>query len=153
MAYFVSNLQFSKGIDRFDLNLRGDLVVVRGFSGQGKTFCYKILEMYRAAMAQDFVKGLDLRRLELINVFTNPDPASVVGKLAQCSGKFIVIDNADAILTDEIASKIGQDWNNQYLIFSRSLLSFHISPNYYAQMRVRGGLHTLHYEYSVEGWF
>ena len=132
----------------FDLELRGNLIVVDGFSGSGKTYFFNSLRNAKYSEFATNVKGVELEKVEFVNIFTK----HIFSYIKSEVGKLFVIDNADTILTRELAEYIGWDNKNQYIIFSRASWPFGISPNYFAHLVDKNGKRTLEYDYQNEGW-
>lgn len=146
------NIQLKIGESTFfDLDLRWNLIVIEGFSGQGKTYFFNALRNAKYSEFPTNVKGVDLTKVEFINIFTK-GLVDLITFLKSKEGMLFVIDNADFVLTEEIAEYIGWDNKNQYIIFSRANWPFGLSPNYYAKMIDNNGIRTLEYEYQNEGW-
>lgn len=135
----------------FDLELRNNLIVVEGLSGQGKTLFFKTLRNEKFSGISSNVEGVDLESVYFIDIFAN-DLIDLKLFLQSKTGKLIIIDNADSILTREIAEYIGWDNKNQYIIFSRASWPFGLSPNYFARMVNKNGNRVLEYEYEEKGW-
>ena len=136
----------------FDLELRGNLVVVEGYSGQGKTYFFNSLRDVKYSEFPVNVQGVDLSKVEFINIFSKGQ-VDLKAFIQKSEGKLFIIDNADSLLTNELAAYIGWDIKNQYIVFARASWPFGVSPNYYAGMRIVGNKHVLQYAYSVKGWY
>lgn len=91
-----------------DLHFTNNITLLMGDSGRGKTLIFGILQELSATD----------RRLVCLNYIDNGD--RVKNEIINASGKLFVIDNADAILTDELRKKIALDRENQYLIIGRN---------------------------------
>lgn len=135
---------------RFDLKLRGDITLVGGDSATGKTF------LVRAIRAKNYNRNIlnsgydtDLSNVVIYDFTTGISKES----LSTLSNKLIIIDNADIIVNQKLADYIKLDFNNQYLIFSRGGIDYHVTPNYRATMVRSGNIFGLKYKYSKPGWF
>ena len=153
MKNIVSDrIQFCVGDNtEFDIELRGNLIVVDGFSGQGKTYFFNSLRNAKYSEYDANVNGVDLDKIVFINILTK-GLVNLLSFIKEEQGKLIIIDNADIVLTREIAEYIGWDNRNQYIIFSRANWPFHISPNYFTKMVKFNGKHVLKYPYNNRGW-
>ena len=94
----------------FDLIFLHRITIVMGDSGTGKSYLFRMLRTLR--MSAEYSK--------IVLFDENTDDFHE--KLKKCEQKFVVIDNADIMLSDEdnrfINFGIGQ---NQYLIFGRNV--------------------------------
>ena len=66
--------------------------------------------------------------------------------LKQCRGNFIVIDNADILLNDEIRRFINFEFSNQYMLFSRNCDGLNVSDKSFKILKVEGNRITLEEE-------
>lgn len=64
----------------------------------------------------------------------------------QCRGNFIVIDNADILLNDEIRRFINFEFSNQYMLFSRNCDGLNVSDKSFKILKVEGNRITLEEE-------
>jgi hypothetical protein len=131
----------------FDLDLRGRIVVVKGFSGTGKTLFYKAME--------SALKVYDSGKLPETILVNRKNSEYKLPEIYKAHHKFIVIDNADRVfdLHPELVRYINQDFTNNYLIFARKAYDLGISPNYFAEFCDYDKLIKLKYSYSMEGWY
>lgn len=135
---------------KFNLELRGHITLVGGDSASGKTF------LVRAIKAKKFNTGIigNSYESDIRNVIIYDFTTGINEKLLEnLSGKLIIIDNADIIVSQTLADYIKADLKNQYLVFSRDSVDYHITPNYRATMMKDGNVFRLRYEYSKPGWF
>lgn len=135
----------------FDIELRGNLVVVKGDSGSGKTYFFNSLKTAKQIGLDVSVHGMDLKQVHFLDSYSN-DLVDLISLFQSTSDKLFIIDDADNVLTDEVASYMGWDLSNQYLVFARGGWSFNISPNYYARMVKKGHTRVLRYSFEAEGW-
>lgn len=106
----------AKPFDYF-LEFTSRITLVRGDSATGKTYLYQMLE--------------DVRQLEqyrAIKLF-NYRSEDFHKDLQACRDRFIVIDNADTILTDEDRRFINFESSNQYLLFLRNCDGLNVSAD------------------------
>lgn len=134
----------------FDIDLRGRIVVVDGLSGSGKTFLFNTVMTNKLnPVSVNTAEDTDLSNVVTINIFNK----EMLNTLSSIRGKLIIIDNADVLLTQKEADYISSDMNNQYLIYSKGSIDFHISPNYYAYLELKDKIYSIHYRYSESGWY
>ena len=114
------NITFKAAPFSYDLIFDDRVTLVGGDSGTGKTVLYEMLE--------------DLR-------FTDE-----YKRLKQCRGNFIVIDNADILLNDEIRRFINFEFSNQYMLFSRNCDGLNVSDKSFKILKVEGNRITLEEE-------
>ena len=140
------NIVFEYENKKFNLVLRGRIIIVPGKTSNGKTLICTLLSKLKNQ--PQYAK--DYENLVMVN-YTLPD-SDIIKKL---KGKLIIIDNADIVLAgkDDLVQHIALDRNNQYIIFGRSSFELGLSPNYYAELREEDLKFTLHYEYDTKGWF
>lgn len=101
----------------YALEFTSRITLVRGDSATGKTYLYQMLE--------------DVRQLEqyrAIKLF-NYKSEDFHKELQSCRDRFIVIDNADTILTDEDRRFINFESSNQYLLFLRNCDGLNVSAD------------------------
>ena len=122
--------------DPFSYNLVFDdrITLVGGNSGTGKTVLYDILE--------------DLRQIEEYNAIKlfNYKSEDVLGKLKQCRNNFIVIDNADILMDDEMRRFINFEFSNQYMLFLRNCDGLNVSDKSFKVMKFENNMITLEEE-------
>lgn len=89
-----------------DFSLSNNIVLVMGDSGTGKSVVFTILQ--EAASNDDRIIPIS---------YLNKD---IENQIRSQSGKIIVVDNADVVLTDELRKYITFDSRNQYIIIGRN---------------------------------
>ncbi len=90
----------------FHLSLTSNLTMILGESGNGKTFLYKALRNY---------KVMD----DTLLLFDFTDIHRVSDELKKAVHRFIIVDNADIMLDDDMRNFIAFDYQNQYLLIGR----------------------------------
>ena len=128
------NIRFKA--DPFSYNLEFDdrITLVGGDSGTGKTVLYEMLEDLRFTD--------EYKRIKLFNYKSD----NLLETLKQCRGNFIVIDNADILLNDEIRRFINFEFSNQYMLFSRNCDGLNVSDKSFKILKVEGNRITLEEE-------
>ena len=92
----------------YELHFDDRITLVGGDSGTGKTVLYEMLE--------DLKLTKEYHAIKLFNYKSD----SLVAQLKKCRNNFIVIDNADILMTDDIRRFINFEFSNQYMLFSRN---------------------------------
>lgn len=74
--------------------------------------------------------GTDTRYADIIRIFQYKDRKNLYkSEILSMRGKFIVVDNADALLDDELRQHMAWDIENQYIFFGRDPHGFfYLSP-------------------------
>ncbi len=93
---------------KVDFHFKNNITLLMGDSGVGKTLVFSILKE----------ASVDNEKLICFNYLdANKD---ILKELKNITGKLVVIDNADTLLTREIRKWIVFDNKNQYLIIGRN---------------------------------
>ena len=127
----------------YDLELRGNVTIVKGDSGTGKTLMCQVVKQMISYGDKDKI------------VFDDKNVSSVsVAVLQTYKNKLILFDDADITLRGELLKYVLSDKNNYYILFRRDNYDVHLSPNYYAEIvlgndRVR----RLKYTWEKVGWY
>ena len=104
------NITFKADPFSYDLVFDDRIILVGGNSGTGKTVLYEMLEDLRLT---DEYKAIKLFNYKSDNISQS---------IKQCKNNFIVIDNADILIDDDIRRFINFEFSNQYMLFA----SFHV---------------------------
>ena len=88
------NVRFKADPFSYDLEFDDRITLVGGDSGTGKTVLYEMLEDIRLTDEYKAIK--------------------------QCRDSFIVVDNADCMINDDIRRFINAELSNQYMLFLRN---------------------------------
>lgn len=99
----------------YDLVFDDRITLVGGDSGTGKTVLYEMLEDLRLT---DEYKAIKLFNYKSDNLLES---------LKHCRDSFIVIDNADILINDEIRKFINFEFSNQYMLFLRNCDGLNVS--------------------------
>ena len=118
----------------YDLVFDDRITLVGGDSGTGKTVLYDMLE--------------DLKQTEEYNAIKlfNYKSEDVLEKLKQCRNKFVVIDNADILMDDEVRRFINFEFSNQYMLFLRNCDGLNVSDKSFKVMKFESNMITLEEE-------
>ena len=97
--------------DPFSYNLEFDdrITLVGGNSGTGKTVLYEMLEDLRLT-----------KRIQSYKNLFNYKSDNFSESIEQCRDNFIVVDNADNLINDEVRRFINFEPSNQYMLFLRN---------------------------------
>ena len=112
------NISFKAAPFSYELFFDDRITLVGGDSGTGKTVLYEILE--------------DLKLTEEYNAIKlfNYKSENMKENLKKCRDCFIVIDNADILIDDDIRRFINFEFSNQYMLFSRNCDGLNVSACY-----------------------
>ena len=95
------NIKFKADPFSYDLEFDDRITLVGGDSGTGKTVLYEMLEDIRLTDEYKAIK--------------------------QCRDSFIVIDNADCLINDDVRRFINFELSNQYMLFLRNCDGLNVS--------------------------
>ena len=109
------NIAFKADPFLYDLVFDDRITLVGGDSGTGKTILYEMLEDLRLT---DEYKAIKLFNYKSDNL---------LGTIKQCKDSFIVIDNADILIDDDIRRFINFEFSNQYMLFLRNCDGLNVS--------------------------
>ena len=118
----------------YDLKFDDRITLVGGDSGTGKTVLYGVLE--------DLKLTEDYNAIKLFNYKTD----EFMEQLKQCRNKFVVIDNADILIDDEIRRFINFEFSNQYMLFLRNCDGLNVSDKSFKVMALCNNRVTLEEE-------
>lgn len=118
----------------YDLIFDDRITLVGGDSGTGKTVLYGMLEDLR--MVEQY------RAIKLFNYKTD----GFFEQLTQCKNRFIVIDNADILINDEVRRFINFEFSNQYMLFLRNCDGLNVSDKSFRVMKLYNNRVTLEEE-------
>ena len=95
------NITFKAAPFSYDLTFDDRITLVGGDSGTGKTVLYEMLEDIRLTDEYKAIK--------------------------QCRDSFIVVDNADCMINDDVRRFINFELSNQYMLFLRNCDGLNVS--------------------------
>lgn len=125
------NITFKAAPFSYDLMFDDRITLVGGDSGTGKTVLYEMLGDLRLT---DEYKAIKLFNYKSDNLFES---------IKQCRDSFIVIDNADILLDDDIRRFINFEFSNQYMLFSRNCDGLNVSDNSFKVLKLDNNRITL----------
>ena len=128
------NIKFKADPFSYDLELEDRITLVGGDSATGKTVLYEMLEDLR--LTEEY------RAIKLFNYKSD----NFLEALRQCRDSFIVIDNADILINDEVRQFINFEFSNQYLLFLRNCDGLNVSDRSFKVLKLDGNRITLEEE-------
>ena len=118
----------------YDLVFEDRITLVGGDSGTGKTVLYEMFE--------DLRQTEEFKAIKLFNYKSD----NVAEQLKQCKNNFIVIDNADIMMDDEVRKFINFEFSNQYMLFLRNCDGLNVSDKSFKIMKFEDNKITLEEE-------
>lgn len=118
----------------YDLVFDDRITLVGGDSGTGKTVLYEMLEDLRLTDEYNSIK--------LFNYKSD----NILESMKQCRDSFIVIDNADILIDDDIRRFINFEFSNQYMLFLRNCDGLNVSDKSFKVMKFDNNRITLEEE-------
>ena len=128
------NISFKAAPFSYELFFDDRITLVGGDSGTGKTVLYEILE--------------DLKLTEEYNAIKlfNYKSENMKENLKKCRDCFIVIDNADILIDDDIRRFINFEFSNQYMLFLRNCDGLNVSDKSFKVLKLVDNKITLEEE-------
>ena len=122
--------------DPFSYHLEYDdrITLVGGDSGTGKTVLYEMLEDLRLTDEYKAIKLFNYKSDDLLE------------SMKQCRDRFIVIDNADILIDDEVRRFINFEFSNQYMLFLRNCDGLNVSDKSFKVLKLDNNRITLEEE-------
>lgn len=118
------NITFKAAPFSYDLVFDDRITLVGGDSGTGKTVLYEMLEDLRLTDEYKAVKLFNYKSDNLLE------------SIKQCRDSFIVIDNADILIDDEIRRFINFEYSNQYMLFLRNCDGLNVSDKSFKVLKL-----------------
>ncbi len=128
------NITFKADPFLYDLVFDDRIILVGGNSGTGKTVLYEMLEDLRLT---DEYKAIKLFNYKSDNISQS---------IKQCKNNFIVIDNADILIDDDIRRFINFEFSNQYMLFLRNCDGLNVSDKSFKVLQLDNNRITLEEE-------
>ena len=110
------------------------ITLVGGDSGTGKTVLYEMLEDLRLTDEYKAIKLFNYKSDDLLE------------SMKQCRDRFIVIDNADILIDDEVRRFINFEFSNQYMLFLRNCDGLNVSDKSFKVLKLNNNRITLEEE-------
>lgn len=114
------NITFKAAPFSYDLTFDDRITLVGGDSGTGKTVLYEMLEDIRLTDEYKAIK--------------------------QCRDSFIVVDNADCMINDDVRRFINFELSNQYMLFLRNCDGLNVSDKSFKVLKFDNNRITLEEE-------
>ena len=128
------NITFQAAPFFYELSFDDRITLVGGDSGTGKTVLYEMLE--------DLKLTAEYHAIKLFN-YKSEDLAE---NLKKCRNNFIVIDNADILINDDIRKFINFEISNQYMLFLRNCDGLNVSDKSFKELKMENNRITLEEE-------
>ena len=128
------NITFKADPFSYDLVFDDRITLVGGDSGTGKTVMYEMLEDLRLTDDYKAIKLFNYRSDHLLE------------SAKQCRDNFIVIDNADILIDDDIRRFINFEFSNQYMLFLRNCDGLNVSDKSFKVLKLEDNMITLEEE-------
>lgn len=128
------NITFKADPFSYELVFDDRITLVGGDSGTGKTVLYGMLEDLRLTDEYKAIKLFNYKSDDLLE------------SLKQCREKFIVIDNADILINDDIRRFINFEFSNQYMLFLRNCDGLNVSDKSFKVLKLNNNKITLEEE-------
>lgn len=123
-----------------DLEFKDRITLVSGNSGTGKTLIFELL---------NDIQMKDKDKYTCINkALLNQTKMRLSTFIKKATGKLIVIDNADIILTDTDKKIINSDNKHAYLLFARNQQGLNITENSLTELHDDGRTISLKYRFD-----
>ena len=116
------NITFKAAPFSYDLTFDDRITLVGGDSGTGKTVLYEMLEDINYK-SDDFLEAIK-----------------------QCRDSFIVVDNADCMINDDVRRFINFELSNQYMLFLRNCDGLNVSEKSFKVLKFDNNRITLEEE-------
>lgn len=118
----------------YDLEFDDRITLVGGDSGTGKTVLYETLEDIRLTDEYSSIKLFNYKSDDLL------------GAIRQCKDSFIVVDNADNLMNDDVRRFINFEVSNQYMLFLRNCDGLNVSDKSFKVLKFDNNRITLEEE-------
>lgn len=118
------NITFKADPFSYDLVFGDRITLVGGDSGTGKTVMYEMLEDLRLTD--------DYKAIKLFNYKSD----NFLESVKKCRDSFIVIDNADILIDDDIRRFINLEFSNQYMLFIRNCDGLNVSDKSFKVLKL-----------------
>ena len=128
------NIIFKADPFSYDLEFDDRITLVGGDSGTGTTVLYEMFEDLRLTD--------EYRAIKLYNYKSDNFSESI----KQCTDSFIVVDNADILINDDVRKFINFEFSNQYMLFLRNCDGLNVSDKSFKVLKLDNNRITLEEE-------
>lgn len=118
----------------YDLEFDDRITLVGGDNGTGKTVLYEMLEDVRLSDEYKDIKLFNYRSDNFLEA------------IKQCKDSFIVVDNADYLINDDVRTFINFELSNQYMLFLRNCDGLNVSNQSFKVLKFDNNKITLEAE-------
>lgn len=118
------------------LEIIDNLVLVESDSGSNKSLVFQYLDDISLCTEQKNLICINNKYAIHIRRNNESEEEAILNVLKGTSGKYIIIDNADTLLTPKIKEYIVIDTNNKYLLFGRNVEGLWTNENKLAELVV-----------------
>lgn len=118
----------------YELKFDDRITLVGGDSGTGKTVLYEMLEDLKLTEQYSAIK------------LFNYKSENMKDNLEKCRDNFIVIDNADILIDDDIRRFINFEFSNQYMLFLRNCDGLNVSDKSFKILKLQDNTVTIEEE-------
>lgn len=118
----------------YDLEFDDRITLVGGDSGTGKTVLYELLEDIR--LTEEY------KAIKLFNYKSD----NFLETIKKCRDSFIVVDNADNLMNDEVRKFVNFESSNQYMLFLRNCDGLNVSDKSFKVLKFDNNKITLEEE-------
>ena len=125
------NITFKAAPFSYDLTFDDRITLVGGDSGTGKTVLYEMLEDIRLTDEYKAIKLFNYKSDDFLEA------------IKQCRDSFIVIDNADCMINDDVRRFINFELSNQYMLFLRNCDGLNVSDKSFKVLKFDNNRITL----------
>ena len=132
------NVRFKADPFSYDLEFDDRITLVGGDSGTGKTVLYEMLEDIRLTDEYKAIKLFNYKSDDFLEA------------IKQCRNSFIVIDNADCLINDDVRRFINFELSNQYMLFLRNCDGLNVSDKSFKELKFDNNRITLEEELWYE---
>lgn len=128
------NITFKAEPFSYDLLFDDRITLVGGDSGTGKTVLYEMLEDLRLTDPYKAIKLFNYKSDDFKET------------LKQCKNMFVVVDNADILIDDDVRRFINFEFSNQYMLFLRNCDGLNVSDKSFKILKLEDDTLTLQEE-------
>ncbi|MFQ7630290.1 MAG: hypothetical protein ACLRL7_14355 [Blautia wexlerae] len=128
------NITFKADPFSYDLEFEDRITLVGGDSGTGKTVLYEMLEDIRLTDEYKTIKLFNYKSDDFLKA------------IKQCRDSFIVVDNAEYLINDDIRRFINFEFSNQYMLFLRNCDGLNVSDKSFKVLKFDNNRITLEEE-------
>lgn len=125
------NITFKAEPFSYDLLFDDRITLVGGDSGTGKTVLYEMLEDLRLTDPYKAIKLFNYKSDDFKET------------LKQCKNTFVVVDNADILIDDDVRRFINFEFSNQYMLFLRNCDGLNVSDKSFKILKLEDNTITL----------